>query len=202
MMPSIIFCCLEFSVAENFQHSNANETLTIRARLEDGSPLPNYVFFDEENREFVIDADMAKLLGIDELIIVVEAEDESGNSVSSKFKVVIDSAEVVIEEGQQESSETVMEPAEQDAEDEDNAPLDQELALTSEWESLELIAQGDAELLDLLNSLTNADGEMDEELKDFAKENLNKQILRAGEFGYQQEKLELKTLLEKIFSRG
>ncbi|PCJ40589.1 MAG: hypothetical protein COA71_10105, partial [SAR86 cluster bacterium] len=192
-----------FSIVDNFQHTDPMETLTITATLEDGSPLPNYILFDQENREFIIDADMARILGIDEVVIVVEAEDSKGNSVSSRFRVQVDSAEVEIDESEVDAdAETVMESAEPGSESEDNAPLDQELALTSEWKSLELVAQGDAELLDLLNSLTNQDGELDQELKDFAKENLNDQILRAGEFGYQQEKLELKTLLEKIFSRG
>ncbi len=193
------------SIADNFQHTNPLETLTINARLADGSPLPGYIVFDQDNREFFIDGEMARALGINELEVIVEAEDSEGNSVVTRFRVMVDAAEIELEgetDAAAEGDETVMEDTEAAAEGEDNIESDQDLALTSEWESLELVAQGDAELQDLLAALAESDAEMDDELRDFAKENLNNQVLRAGEFGYQQEKMELKTLLEKIFSRG
>jgi len=156
------------SIADSFQYSDSQEILTIRARLDDGNPLPMYIVYNPDTQEFYIDGQMARNMGIDEVVVVLEAEDTAGNSVVTRFRIQVDAEDVELE-----GSETAFPQAEDVGAEE----ASEAAAATEESDNVE------------------SD-------QDFAKENLNKQVLRAGEFGYQQEKMELKTLLEKIFSRG
>jgi hypothetical protein len=58
-------------------------------------------------------------------------------------------------------------------------------------------AEFEAEFRAFYEALTKA--EESEPTEDLGKESLNEQVLRAGEFGYQQDKLKLTKLLEKLF---
>ena len=165
---------LRYSIEDAFEHIDPDERLEITVELEDGRELPDYIIFDSENSEFVIDATQAQSLGVNEVVVKVTATDSEGNSVSSTFVVNF-------EEGADDATE-------------------QQSTMLLDMENVPVRDQFEAEFLQFLTGSgvgpdegqVLADG-------DFGKEDLNSQIRRAGEFGYQQEKIQLKSLLKSIF---
>lgn len=69
---------------DTFAHTDAQATVTLSAKLIDGSALPSWVVFDPRTGTFTIDAPPGQDGDIE---ILVSARDDRGNEVSTKFKV-------------------------------------------------------------------------------------------------------------------
>ena len=172
---------LRYSIVDAFEHIDPNVVLKLIAGLENGEALPDFVIFDEDTREFIIDADEAISLGVAEVTVKVIAVDDLGNQASSIFVIKFGETQ---KDGQAEAQSAV----------EDASAL-----LIHSLESLPLRSEYEADFQQMIDSMTGS-RDPEEQQKDFGKESLNEQVLRAGEFGYQQEKLNLTKLLEKLFS--
>ncbi|MDA0789158.1 MAG: Ig-like domain-containing protein [Proteobacteria bacterium] len=171
---------LRYSIADAFDHAESPDLLTFVVECDDPG-WESFISFDEKKREFLIDADAAAELGItgEGVTVTVTASDGEGHSVSSSFEIRFDD----LAEGEQ---------AEEESSDEQAVR-----ALIDALGDIPSREQYEAEFLDLLQSMTEADpadtnGQM-------GKESLNSQIKRAGEFGYLQEKIQLKNILKSIF---
>lgn len=78
----------EFNLPPNaFEHTDPTEELRVVATRADGSPLPNYIEFDNENQKFVIDGDAAEDVGVEQLGVRVTATDTSQNDASTTFTI-------------------------------------------------------------------------------------------------------------------
>ncbi len=180
---------LRYSILESFRHTDPGAVLKLSAFLTSGEALPDFVEFDAENGEFIIDADKAKELGIDEIAVRVDAEDDKGNQVTATFVIHFSETEAKSQDAQ-ESEENEVD--DQEGEDELTNSL-----LLKGLESVVLRSDYDADLVEFMKSINEND--QSSENADFGKVSLRDQILRAGEFGYQQQKLQLQQLLDKLF---
>ena len=176
---------LRYSIAGTFI-STLGDNLQLIAQMEDGSDLPEYIVFDEASEEFIIDGELAKKLGVESVIIQVVATDSDGNSTRDSFLVKFE-------------PEIVQDAAAVQGKVEPVASSTEVPGVSYQITSLDA-ADFEQVFAGLLEAMST-DGEVDEtEEKNQTKEDLNSQIARAGEFGYQQDKLELSELLQKIFS--
>jgi hypothetical protein len=69
-----------------FQHSNPNEPLVFEATTADGSPLPDWLKFDEKKLAFF----GTPPEGATDLTITITASDSYGNEVSANFTVTVE----------------------------------------------------------------------------------------------------------------
>ena len=171
---------LRYSIGDTFI-STLGDSLRLIAQLEDGSDLPEYITFDAENEEFIIDGAKARELGIEEVTVRVVAVDSEGNTSSDSFLIEF------------EPNEDGSVDATVDGEEVPGIAMITGDVLSDE--------QLEAEFAAFLSAMTadeavTEDGEVAEEA---GKESLSSQIARAGEFGYQQDKMELNRILEKLF---
>ncbi|MBT3144904.1 VCBS domain-containing protein [Neptunomonas phycophila] len=79
----------KFSLPPGAFESTNNEDISIEATLPDGSPLPDYINFDEESGTFIISRDIALAQGIEKIEVKVTGEDESGNEASTSFIIYL-----------------------------------------------------------------------------------------------------------------
>jgi hypothetical protein len=175
---------LRYSIADTFI-STLGDNLKIFAQMEDGSDLPEYIVFDEKSEEFIINGELANELGIESVVIRVLAIDSYGNSSSDSFLIEFEPEIVQDDAAVQADVDPVASRTE--------VPGVSYQIMSLDGANFEQIF---AKLLETMSSDVDVD-ESEEENQ--TKEDLNSQIARAGEFGYQQDKLELSELLKKIF---
>jgi hypothetical protein len=72
--------------AETFADPDVNDMLVLSATLDDGSPLPSWLLFDNDTRTFIGNPDLAG-----SYLIRVVATDEDGASVESVFQIAVSS---------------------------------------------------------------------------------------------------------------
>ena len=77
----------EYVVASQFSHTDSAAQLQFEASLPGGSPLPDYVAFDEATGTFQFDSEAALEAGVESIRIEVVARDSQGNGVSTSFQV-------------------------------------------------------------------------------------------------------------------
>ena len=77
-----------FSLPGNaFEHSDPAQLIRMEAMLSDGSQLPDYIRFDNQNGAFMVDADAAIALGIESVDIRVVGRDLIGNEAGASFNI-------------------------------------------------------------------------------------------------------------------
>jgi hypothetical protein len=175
---------VRYSIADTFI-STLGDSLKIVAQMEDGSDLPEYIVFDEKSEEFIINGELANELGIESVVIQVLAIDSDGNSSSDSFLIEFEPGIVQDDAAVQSELDPVASRIE--------VPGVSYQIMSLDGADFEQIF---AQLLETMSSDVDVD-ESEEENQ--TKEDLNSQIARAGEFGFQQDKLELSELLKKIF---
>jgi large repetitive protein len=187
---------ITYSIDGAFNHSNPQELLNIIVELEDGSPLPDFITFNESTGEFFIDADQARAAGVVDVTIKVTASDSAGNTISDTFSIVVET----LPEGDGLDSD-------HDQAGSDGGYMSQgDTAVSVMIESreapawmnaLEMNQQGSVAGSDVMESLDNQF-----EAASTGKMSLKDQVMRAGELGYQQEKLKFSMLLNELFKKG
>lgn len=73
--------------ANAFQHSDPSAQVSIEATLPDGSPLPPWINFDNQNQTFTVDLARATETGLQSIDIKVTGRDQQGNQASGLFRV-------------------------------------------------------------------------------------------------------------------
>ena len=79
-----------FALPRNaFRHSNPSTLIKVEAKQADGSPLPDYVVFDEHDHTFKVDTDAARAQGVEAIDIKVTGRDAEGNQAGTSFRVTL-----------------------------------------------------------------------------------------------------------------
>jgi hypothetical protein len=89
--------------ANTFEHTDPEQTVSVEATLEDGSPLPEYVVFDPDTMTFEVNGAEAMAAGEEQIVVLLVGKDTAGNSASGVFVINVDdvdeaSASVAAEE--------------------------------------------------------------------------------------------------------
>ena len=160
---------LTFSISDAFEHTNPVESLLFKATLADGQELPDYVVFDTNTGEFLVDLEQARASGIESIKITVTATDSQGNTAESTFTIEVTA------------------PTEDQLDQLDN--------LTGQTQAPQMNTATDSVIVDIVaipNTNENWDGTEN-------RSSIAEQLKLAGKFGYQQEKLTLTKALEKVY---
>lgn len=98
-----------------FRHSNSGEQLTYEVETADGSPLPNWIDFDDEKFTFTGVPPQGAPTTLE---FVITARDSEGNEAKATFKIII------IRDSEVENAAPVIEGQEQNTSEESNNPED------------------------------------------------------------------------------
>jgi uncharacterized delta-60 repeat protein len=178
-----------YAIEHAFEHTNPNEKLVFTATLYDGSPLPNFVRFDSDTKNFTFDAEQAQQKQIKKLIIKVTVKDSHGNSISSNFEVNFDKNEV--SETSSDLSNDAMLRA-----DLDGFANETHAEATDFMKLIEALFDSATQPSETDRSETHASDAIHN------KHSLNEQIKTAGFFGYQQNKGQLVADLSSLFNQS
>ena len=221
----------EYDIFYLFGHTD-DMPLWFTASLISGNLLPYYVRFDSETGIFQFDIAAAAEAGANSLQIRVIAVDPDGNQASGVFRVNFQNTDKSIDESTDESIDAAPAPAPASESPEQKlnpdpispenhpgkslvlyAETEQDALLLRGLQSLPMFSESSSGFRDLVRGIASesngggeggsegsADGKNAE--TDFGKESLNEQVLRAGELGYQQEKLKFSLLLEALYGRS
>ncbi len=75
--------------ANAFVHSDPGQKIELEAKLADGSALPSFIQFNSETGSFLINADAARMAGLEEIVIQVIGHDNDGNEAAATFTVTL-----------------------------------------------------------------------------------------------------------------
>jgi VCBS repeat-containing protein len=79
-----------FSLPRNaFRHTNPSALINVEAKQTDGSPLPDFVVFDQRDHTFRVDTDAARAQGIEAVDIRITGRDTDGNHAGASFRVIL-----------------------------------------------------------------------------------------------------------------
>ena len=215
----------EYDIFYLFGHTD-DLPLWFTASLISGNLLPYYVQFDSETGIFKFDIDAAAEAGANTLQIRVIAVDPDGNQASGVFRVDFQNIDESTDENTGETPDPAPDADPGSPEQKLNsgqiptenhpgkglvlyAETEQDALLLRGLQSLPLLSESSSGFRDMVRgseseseggSEGSADGTNAE--TDFGKESLKEQVLRAGELGYQQEKLKFSLLLEALYGRS
>ena len=212
----------EYDIFYLFGHTDIDMPLWFTASLISGNLLPYYVKFDSETGIFKFDIAAAAEAGASSLQIRVIAVDPDGNQASGVFRVDFpstDAAPATNPATAPDSPEQKLNTGQISPENHPGKSLvlyaetEQDALLLRGLQSLPLLSESSSGFRNMVSGIANesdggseggsegsADGTNAE--TDFGKESLKEQVLRAGELGYQQEKLKFSLLLEALYGRS
>ena len=216
----------EYDIFYLFGHTDIDMPLWFTASLISGNLLPYYIQFDSETGIFKFDAAAAAEAGASSLQIRVIAVDPDGNQASGVFRVDFPNTDDNTAANPATNPATAPDSPEQKLNTGQISPenhpgkslvlyaeTEQDALLLRGLQSLPLLSASSSEFRDRVRGIANesdggseggsegsADGTNAE--TDFGKESLKEQVLRAGELGYQQEKLKFSLLLEALYGRS
>ena len=75
--------------SNTFEHLDPEARLIVEATLDDGSPLPEFVVFDPDSMTFEVDGVAAAAAGFDQVVVLITARDEAGNTANGMFVIEI-----------------------------------------------------------------------------------------------------------------
>ena len=196
--------------------------LWFTASLISGNLLPYYVKFDSDTGIFKFDIDAAAEAGANTLQIRVIAVDPDGNQASGVFRVDFPNTDDSTDANPATAPDSPEQKLNTGQISPENHPgkslvlyaeTEQDALLLRGLQSLPLLSASSSGFRNMVSGIANesdggseggsegsADGTNAE--TDFGKESLKEQVLRAGELGYQQEKLKFSLLLEALYGRS